>query len=95
MLESGGTLSKDDKSVIKQTYFDTFGRFPNVEGKCKNCWKDAIIELIVKLSPSKYRMKFGAVEVYNGIQYGHKNITDEIAKKIIEENPNTQSFYGL
>ena len=97
VLDNKGTLSKDDKAFIVQSYFDVFNRTLNIANtRCKNCYKDALIELIIKLSPRKIRMRYGCVEAYKGVYYTHKNITDEIALAIIEENPNSKnSFYGL
>jgi len=97
VLDNKGTLSKDDKAFIVQSYFDVFNRDLNIANtRCKSCYKDALIELIIKLSPRKIRMRCGCVEEYNGIFYTHKNITDEIALAIIQANPNSKnSFYGL
>ena len=95
VLDNSGTLTKADKDFIKASYLEVIGKEFNGKTKCRNCWKDALIEMIVKLSPNKIRMYCGCVEIYNGVQYTHRNITDAIARKIMEENPNSKtSFYG-
>ena len=95
VLDNSGMLTKTDKDFIKLSYLEVIGKPILLKTKCRSCWKDALIEMIVKLSPNKIRMRCGCVEILNGVQYTHRNITDEIARKIMEENPNSKtSFYG-
>ena len=92
-LESGGSLSKSDKASIKAEYKRIQGTELEVKN-CPNCWHDALIIIITKLSKNVYFMKAGCVEIYDGVQYTRHNITDTVAEKIISENPDSANkFY--
>lgn len=96
VLENSGTLSKEDKAFIKSEYLRLIGIELVTKTKCKSCWSDAIIIIINALKPDKIHMKAGAVIRFNGIQYNRLNITDSIAKQIIDSDMSLKRyFYGL
>ena len=95
-LQKGGVLSKADKSWLKDKYSKEVGSELVTSRGCNDCWKDGIIILTKKLSDSKIHMAAGAVIKYEGVIYNRHNITDEVAVKIMTEQPqHKDKFYNL
>lgn len=91
VLENSGTLNAAEKKTIKDKYKSVFGRQLQSQKGCKNCWHDALIELITALKGNKYGMRAGDIIRYEGHIYGRKTITDDIAKAYLKENPNEKN----
>ena len=93
-LLKGGVLSKADKTWLKDKYSKEVGSELVTSRGCSNCWMDGIIILTKKLSDTKINMAAGAVIKYNGVIYNRHNITDEVALKIMAEQPeHKDKFY--
>lgn len=48
-----------------------------------------------KKSKPKYRLKEGLQAVFGGVQYSNKNLTDEIAIKMLEQVPDKIEFFKV
>lgn len=75
-------LSQSDKDFIFKKYFDTFGREMRLKGsKCRDCFNDALIELI-NHERQGHVLRGGVVVEYNGQIYTRlsENIPDEVFK---------------
>lgn len=92
-LESGGSLSKKDKDVIKSKYFEIQGK-ELVAKNCPNCWNDALIVIINSFKGNTFFMKAGIVIEFNNVKYSRHNITDAVALQIMAKNPEYENkFY--
>lgn len=95
-LSKGGVLSKADKSWLKDNYKKEVGSDLITNRGCKNCWLDGVIVLSKVLSENKIQMLAGAVIKHNGKIYNRHNMTDEIARAILEQTPeHKDKFYNI
>lgn len=93
VLQSGGTLSKSDKSYIKKEYFKVQGTELVTKSGCANCWMDAVIIIESSIPKTTIQMKGGALVYLNGIRYHKLNITDSIARQIMSEQPEVAHYF--
>jgi len=95
-LSKGGVLSKADKSWLKDNYKKEVGSDLITNRGCRNCWLDGVIVLNKILSENKIQMLAGAVVKYNGKVYNRHNITDEVARQILCDQPQEKDkFYNI
>jgi len=92
-LENSGVLSKKQKDYIKQLYETNLGKTFEVKPKCTDCWHDALIELIVFEKGDKIQMKGGAIVYVDNVLYTRLNITDEVALRVILEQPDKAHYF--
>lgn len=90
-----GALDKAHKEFISSEYQRVLGKAIQVKSRCKNCWTDAINELILATRPNKYEMCRGAYVIYKGVGYTRLNITDIIAQKILQEQPEISHYFHI
>ena len=97
-------FSSTDRAFIDTLYLRLFGK-PLRRGACSNCYRDAYIEITVKLrkdkrmpEQSRYKLKAGAVIRFFGEArvYTNANLTDEAAERYLSGNPlNSAKFATL
>lgn len=87
--------------VIKQMSWEYKTPF-RVDRKCKDCIMDTLFmlrtriqELILDQDSRKYLLKPGVNVVFKGIQVNNDIITDELAKKLIDDGFPKGLFYSL
>lgn len=90
-----GALSKEHKIFINEEYLRLLGKTISPKSRCKNCWNDALRELILATRPNKYEMCRGAYVVFEGVCYTRLNITDIIAQKILHEQPTIAHYFNI
>lgn len=93
VLLSGGTLTKADKQWVKDTYLKIVGKVLTTSRGCSSCWSDAIIHLLTLLRTDGLKMRSGAVVHYEGKVYNKHTITQDIAKRVIAQNPELKHLF--
>jgi len=87
-------LTDADKSFIRKEYERVLSKKLSTKSGCKDCWRDAIIEILSALKgKKKYTMHGGVIIRYNNVVYGRHNITDEIVEKYLLTNPNDKNKF--
>ena len=94
-VSESGTLSKAHKELISEEYLRVCGKVIKPTSKCKNCWGDALNELILATRPNRYEMCRGAYVVFDGVVYTRLNITDIIAQKILHAQPELSHYFHI
>lgn len=94
-------FSSHDRMYLDSLYFALFGKEITNKG-CSNCYRDAFIEINVKLKkiqamPKKsgFVLKAGAVITFFGEQqcYTNANMTDEVALRFLSMNPLNERLF--
>lgn len=93
VLLSGSTLSKADKQWVKETYLKIVGKNLATARGCSSCWSDAIIHLLTLLRKDELKMLSGAVVHYEGKVYNKHTITQDIARRVIAQNPELKHLF--
>ena len=58
------SLSSNDKQFIQSAYRETFGREMRLKStKCRDCYNDALIELINHFAPNEREVIFNGVKI--------------------------------
>ena len=94
-------LSDSDKKIIEE-HFETVKRRPFTSTNCGDCYRDAVIEMIIYLQKneimqkSNYLLKNGAIlqSPTDKDVYSNKNLTDEVAERYLKENTKRISFFA-
>lgn len=94
-------FSSLDRSHLDSLYFTLFGRsIPNKN--CSDCYRDAYMEIKIKLNKTKampkksdFVLKAGAIITFFGepLCYSNANITDEAALRFLAMNPRNESLF--
>lgn len=102
-LGSVASLSSSDKAEIENLYTIVLDK-KFVRTSCSDCYKDAVIEMIVYLKKngkikekSDYGLKNGVVlqmEFGSSEMYTNANLTDEIAEKYLERYPDNIKYFS-
>lgn len=102
-LGSVASLSSSDKSEIESLYALVLDK-KFVRTSCSDCYRDAVIEMIVYLKKngkmkekSDYGLKNGVVlqmEFGSSEMYTNANLTDEIAEKYLEKYPDNIKYFS-
>ncbi|MCM1138998.1 MAG: hypothetical protein NC453_10560 [Muribaculum sp.] len=94
-------FSSLDRMCLDSLYFTLFGREITNKG-CSNCYRDAFIEISVKLKKTKampkkseYVLKPGAIITFFGERqcYTNANMTDEAALRFLSQNPLNENLF--
>lgn len=94
-------FSSLDRSYLDSLYFAFFGREITNKG-CSDCYRDAYMEILIKLKKTKempkkseYVLKPGAIITFFGEPkcYTNANITDEAALRFLSQNPRNESLF--
>lgn len=94
-------FSSLDKSYLDSLYFTLFGKQITNKG-CSNCYRDAFIEINVKLKKiqampkkSEFVLKPGAIITFFGEPkcYTNANMTDEAALRFLSMNPRNERLF--
>lgn len=94
-------FSSTDRMFLDSLYFALFGRDITNKG-CSNCYRDAFIEINVKLKKTKempkkseFVLKAGAVITFFGEPacYTNANITDEAALRFLALHPRNETLF--
>lgn len=94
-------FSSLDRMYLDSLYFALFGKEITNKG-CSNCYRDAFIEISVKLKQTKampkkseYVLKPGAIITFFGERqcYTNANMTDEAALRFLSQNPLNESLF--
>lgn len=94
-------FSSLDRMCLDSLYFTLFGKEITNKG-CSNCYRDAFIEISVKLKKTKampkkseYVLKPGAIITFFGERqcYTNANMTDEAALRFLSQNPLNESLF--
>ncbi len=94
-------FSSQDRTYLDSLYFALFGKEITNKG-CSNCYRDAFIEISIKLKKiktmpkkSEFILKAGAVITFFGEQkcYTNANMTDEAALRFLALNPNNERLF--
>lgn len=88
-----GVVSDSDKKTIRKEYEAVFQTKLVNERGCQNCWVDALDKIILKLSSGEMTMCAGSMIEHEGVLYHRLNITDPIAQKIIETQPDNEIYF--
>ena len=94
-VAENSALTKEHKVFISEEYLRVLGKSIKPTSKCKNCWTDALRELILATRPNKYEMCRGAYIVFDGVGYTRLNINDIIAQKILHEQPQYSHYFHI
>lgn len=106
LKELGGksSLSSSEKAEVASLYYDVLGK-KFVRTSCKDCYRDAIIEMIAYLNKngkmkekSNYVLKNGVVlqPVFGSSQfYTNANLTDEVAENYLAANPSASKLFSV
>lgn len=90
-----------DRSYLDSLYFSLFGKEITNKG-CGDCYRDAYMEICIKLKKSKampkksdFVLKAGAIITFFGERqcYSNANITDEAALRFLALNPRNESLF--
>ncbi len=101
LAESGNDLALV-KERIDRLYFAVCGKHLR-KCKCKNVYKDALLEIYAKLSSNtkktntmaKSRLVAGVVLQVDGNHYTNKNLTDEVARKFLAKFPMRKDWFEV
>lgn len=94
-------FSSLDRMFLDSLYFTLFGKEITNKG-CSNCYRDAFIEISVKLKKTKampkkseYVLKAGAIITFFGERqcYTNANMTDEAALRFLSQNPLNENLF--
>lgn len=94
-------FSSLDRSDLDSLYFTLFGKTIPNKG-CSDCYRDAYIEIKLKLKnikempkKSEFVLKPGAIITFFGESqcYSNANITDEAALRFLSLNPRNESLF--
>lgn len=94
-------FSSHDRMYLDSLYFALFGKEITNKG-CSNCYRDAFIEINVKLKKiqampkkSEFVLKAGAVITFFGEPkcYTNANMTDEVALRFLSLNPINERLF--
>lgn len=94
-------FSSLDRMYLDSLYFTLFGKEITNKG-CSNCYRDAFIEINVKLKKTKampkkseYILKAGAIITFFGERqcYTNANMTDEAALRFLSQNPLNENLF--
>lgn len=94
-------FSSLDRSYLDSLYFSLFGK-PITNTGCSNCYRDAFIEINIKLKKlqampkkSEFVLKAGAVITFFGEQkcFTNANMTDEVALRFLSMNPLNERLF--
>lgn len=94
-------FSSLDRMYLDSLYFDLFGKAISNKG-CSNCYRDAFIEIRVKLKKTKsmpkkseFVLKAGAIITFFGEPkcYTNANMTDEAALRFLSLNPRNEVLF--
>lgn len=94
-------FSSLDRMYLDSLYFTLFGKEITNKG-CSNCYRDAFIEINVKLKKTKampkkseYVLKPGAIITFFGERqcYTNANMTDEAALRFLSQNPLNENLF--
>jgi hypothetical protein len=94
-VAENSALTKEHKIFISEEYLSVLGKKINPTSKCKNCWNDALAELILATRPNKYEMCRGAYVVFNGVGYTRLNINDMVAQQILHDQPELSHYFNI
>lgn len=90
--KNNGQLTEEDKENTENLHYSVFGeRLPNCN--CVNRWSDALDSLMIYFRNHKsyddcrYSIQCGADFIVKGVNVNCKNLTDEFAEYLLENNP--------
>lgn len=95
-------FSNLDRAFLDKIYYELFGREITNKG-CSDCYRDAYIEIKIKLKKDKtmpkksdYKLKAGAVITFFGQSkaYTSANLTNEVAEKYLALNPSNANMFA-
>ncbi len=92
-VENGSILSRNEKDFIKKVYSDKFGKQLQIVRGCKNCYHDALIELLISEKSGEWKMLNGAVIEHKGTIYTKINITQKVIAELLKDDKNKAKFY--
>lgn len=95
-------FSNLDRAFLDKVYHTLFGHEITNKG-CSDCYRDAYMEIKIKLKKDKampkksdYKLKAGAVISFFGHSraYTSANLTNEVAEKYLAMNPNNANLFA-
>lgn len=100
IAKEGGDLAQH-KGEIAELYWAVCGKTIR-DCNCKDVYKDALIEIYVKLQKStdmelntKARLVNGVVLQHKGNHYTNANLTDEVAREFLELFPQREDWFAV
>ena len=99
----GAPYNSTDKDLIERLYWEVLGKV-FMPTSCQTCYHDAVIEINLQLknhnsmaAERKYLLKAGAIinsPVFDdGKIYSNANLTDDVAKRYLEEFPESVGMF--
>lgn len=95
-------FSNLDRAFLDKMYYELFGKEITNRG-CSDCYRDAYLEIMVKLRKEKampkksdYKLKAGAVIQFFGESraYTSANLTNEVAERYLSLNPGNANMFA-
>ena len=93
-VENSMPLTDADKSFIRKEYEAVLSKKLSTKSGCKDCWRDAIIE-ILSFGRKSINMRNGDLIFVEGKCYSKLNVTLEIMNKHLKEFPNDKYRFKL
>ena len=102
LIAAGGddsVYSPEDRRIIEEIHFEEFGKKVRDCG-CNDRYRDAVIELYIKLKRSKtmakdqkYMLRPGVIIWIGTEAYSRHNLTDKVAKAYLKANPDARKKF--
>ena len=102
LIAAGGddsVYSPDDRRIIEEIHLEEFGKKVRDCG-CNDRYRDAVIELYIKLKRSqtmakdqKYMLRPGVIIWIGTEAYSRHNFTDKVAKAYLKANPDARKKF--
>lgn len=102
LIAAGGddsVYSPDDRRIIEEIHLEEFGKKVRDCG-CNDRYRDAVIELYIKLKRSqtmakdqKYMLRPGVIIWIGTEAYSRHNLTDKVAKAYLKANPDARKKF--
>lgn len=95
--------SSAEESIISNLYTEVLGKKVR-DCNCRDKWRDAVIEALLFLKKHNamrekcnYQLRAGVILHISGSSevYTNANLTDEVAQKFLQENPNAASRFAV
>lgn len=93
--------SSAEESIISNLYTEVTGKKVR-DCNCRDKWHDAVIEALLYIKRNNgmkpkcdYKLRAGVIIHYGADVYTNDNLTDEVAQKFLQENPNAASRFAV
>lgn len=95
--------SSAEESIISNLYTEVLGKKVR-DCNCRDKWRDAVIEALLYLKKHNamrekcnYKLRAGVILHISGSSevYTNANLTDKVALKFLQENPNAASRFAV